>query len=206
MDYPILLSVLIPSIPSRLPKLAELIACLERQSDPQLEVLVLLDNRTRSLGEKRNALIREARGKFIANIDDDEMLSENYFALLKPLLQKASLTEDVDLIAYDATCSLNGSRPFRVFTGMDFENEQPKHLATGGYSDITRKPWHWACWRHEMALQCKFPEWHDAAEDAYWLRQAWPLVKSWYKLDEAIFHHRYSATASTFDGPEHPPS
>ncbi len=189
----ILLSVLIPSIPSRLPKLTELITCLEAQADPQMEVLVLLDNRTRSPGEKRNCLIREAHGKFIACIDDDEMLSADYFTLLKPLLG-----EDVDLVAYDATCSLNGSRPFRVFTSMDFENEQPKHLLGGGYSDIRRKPWHWAAWRRDLALQCKFPEWHDGAEDAYWLRQMWPLVKTWRKLDHAIFHHRYSAKESTY--------
>ena len=134
-----------------------------------------------------------AAGKFIANIDDDEMLSEDYFELLKPLL-----AEDVDLVAYDATCSLNGSRPFRVFTGMGFENEQPKHLSFGGYSDIRRTPWHWCSWRKELALQCKFPEWHDGAEDAYWLRQALPLVRTWRKLDEAIFHHRYSAKDTTF--------
>lgn len=193
MSSNILLSVLIPSIPRRLAKLQGLIACLEAQSHPQLEVLCLIDNCTRSLGEKRNALIREAHGKFIANIDDDEMLSDDYFARLLPLLH-----EDVDLIAYDATVSLNGSPPFRVITGMGFENEQPKHLPGGGYSGIRRTPWHWCAWRRELALKCKFPEWHDGAEDAYFLRQALPLVKSWRKLDAAVFHHRYDARDTTF--------
>lgn len=190
---PILLSLLIPSLPQRLPQLTELLACLEAQADPRLEVLVLLDNRTRSLGEKRNALIREAHGKFIANIDDDEMLSPDYFAQIAPVLE-----EDVDLVAYDATVTLNGGNPFRVITGMGFENEQPKNDG----KPIKRTPWHWCAWRRELALRCKFPEWHDAAEDAYWLKQALPLVGPWRKLDAAIFHHRYSASGSTFGGPQ----
>jgi glycosyltransferase involved in cell wall biosynthesis len=193
----ILLSVLIPSIPKRLPKLAELLACLESQADPQLEVLVMIDNRTRSLGEKRNALIREAHGKFIANIDDDDMLSTDYFKNIAPFLG-----EDSDVVAYDATCSFDGGRAFRVNTGMDYENEQPKHLQGGGFSDITRKPWHWAAWRRDLALKCKFPEWHDPAEDAYWLMQAWPLVrpKNWRRIEYVGFHHRWSSTESLFDG------
>lgn len=189
----ILLSVLIPSLPERLPKLTELMTCLERQHHPQMEVLCLMDNRTRSLGEKRNALIRMARGKFIANIDDDEMLSDDYFLQLYDALE-----EDVDLVAYNATATLNGSKPFRVITGMGFENEQPRLLKDGSYSDIRRTPWHWCSWRRELALQCKFPEWHDGAEDAYWLKQALPLAKTWRKVEADLFHHRYDARTSTF--------
>ena len=193
MKSPILLSVLIPSIPRRIEKLTFLIECLERQDHPQLEVIVMLDNCRRSLGEKRNAMMREAHGKFCAHIDDDEMLSSNYFELLLPELQ-----HDVDLVAYDATCSLNGSIPFRVNTGIGFENEQPKSIGENQYSDIKRTPWHWCCWRTELARTCPFPEHHDGAEDAYFLNQILPKVATHRKLNKAIFHHRYDAKDTTF--------
>lgn len=189
----ILLSVLIPSIPERINQLAELLSVLKAQDHPELEVLTLIDNRRRFLGEKRNALIQMARGKFIANVDDDDLVAPNFFSAIHDALK-----EDVDLVAYDALCSLNGARPFRVNTGMDYENEQPRHIP-GGYSDIRRKPWHWCAWRRELALECKFPEdRHDGAEDWVFLSQALPRVKTWRKVDEPLYIHRWSASGSTF--------
>lgn len=188
----ILLSVLIPSIPERMETLAELVSVLRAQDCPELEVLVLMDNRRRFLGEKRNALIRMSRGKFIANMDDDDLVMPELFSSLRP-----ALLEDVDLVAYDALCSLNGAKPFRVQTGMDYENEQPRHVS-GGYSDIRRKPWAWCAWRRELVLECKYPEYHDGAEDWTWLKQALPRVRTWRKVDEALYFHRYSATGTTF--------
>lgn len=189
-----LLSVLIPSLPERLEKLRELLSVLEAQSHPEMEVLVLMDNRRRNLGVKRNDLIRMARGKFIANIDDDDLVAPNYFASIADALR-----EDVDLVAYDALCSLNGARYFRVNTGMGFPNEQPQHLPGGGYSDIRRTPWHWCAWRRELALGCPFAEDRNYGdEDARWLALTLPKVKTWRKVDAPIFIHRYDARSTTF--------
>lgn len=188
-----LLSVLIPSIPERMDLLEGLVDCLEGQSDPRMEVLVLMDNRRRFLGEKRNALMQMAKGKYLCHIDDDEMLSPDFFKKLLPAMEG-----DFDLIAYNATCSLNGSEPFLVRTKLGAENEQPKHLPGGRYSDIIRQPWFWCLWRSELARQFKFPEYFDAAEDWTWLRQILPSVKTHVKVEESLFHHRYNAKRSAF--------
>lgn len=193
---PILLSVLIPSIPRRLSKLTELIACLEAQADPQLEVLIYMDNCKRVLGLKRNTLMQEAQGRYICHIDDDEMLADNFFARVKPELENG-----VDLVAYDALVSLNGSPNFRVRSVLGAANEQPQHLPGGGYSDITRQPWFWNCFRTDLARQFKFPDHHSGMEDWLWLKQILPEIKTWRKIDEALFFHRYSWEDSTFDGP-----
>lgn len=190
----ILLTVCIPSLPERMASLAELVAVLRGQDCPELEVLVLMDNRRRFLGEKRNAMIRMARGKFIANVDDDDLVTPGYFAAIRDALR-----EDVDLVAYDALCSLNGSPTFRVRTDMGYTNEQPRHRGDGGYHDIQRTPWHWCAWRRELAMQCPFPEdRHDGAEDARFLEQALPRVRTWRKVDEVLFIHRYWANRTTF--------
>ena len=190
----ILLTVCIPSLPERMASLAELVAVLRGQDCPELEVLVLMDNRRRHLGEKRNAMIRMARGKFIANVDDDDLVTGDYFAKLRDALR-----EDVDVVGHDALCSLNGSPMFLVRTGLDFPNEQPRHRSEGGYHDIRRTFWHWCAWRRELALQCPFPEdCNDGAEDARFLEQALPRVRTWRKVDEALFIHRYWANRTTF--------
>lgn len=189
----ILLSVLIPSLPERGPKLAELLSVLAKQDHPQLEVLVLTDNRRRQLGAKRNAMMSMAQGRYCCHIDDDDLVGEDFFASLLP-----HLTGDNDLIAYNATCSLNGSPPFLVRTILGAQNEQPSHLPGGRYSDIIRQPWHWCAWRTDFARRFKFPEHHDGAEDWFWLKQALPEVRTWVKVDKALFHHRYDHRATTF--------
>lgn len=193
----VLLSVLIPSIPRRLPKLASLLESLKKQAHPQLEVLVFLDNCTRPLGTKRNQLMQMAAGKFCCHIDDDEEVAPTFFERLRPELE-----HDVDLVAYDAGVSLSGSPDFRVRTVLGAQCEQPKHLPGGRYSDIVRPPWHWSCWRTDFARRFGFPDHFDAAEDWYFLRQALPEVKSWRKVDEILFFHRWSPSDSTFDGPK----
>lgn len=189
----ILLSVLIPSIPRRLPQLTELIVSLEAQGHPQLEVLVFLDNCQRPLGLKRNALMREAAGLYCCHIDDDEAVSPDFFATLLPELQHG-----VDLVAYDGDASLNGAPPFRVRTILGAANEQPRHLPGGRHSDIVRQPWFWCAWRTELARQFKFPDYHSGKEDWIWLEQILPAVRSHRKVDKVLFHHRYNAKTTTF--------
>lgn len=195
----ILLSVLIPSVPERLASLGRLLVRLEAQSDPRMEILCCLDNKRRALGFKRNNLMDQAQGRYLCHIDDDDLVSERFASLLLPECE-----HDVDLIAYDADCSLNGAPPFRVFTRLGAQNEQPRHLSFGRYSDIVRTPWHWCAWRTELARQCRFPEWHDGAEDAYFLRQALPRVRTHRKVNEVLYHHYYSAADSTFKAPPAP--
>jgi glycosyltransferase involved in cell wall biosynthesis len=196
----ILLSVLIPSLPERLPKLAELLACLEAQADPRMEVIVLTDNRSRHLGTKRNLMMQMAQGAYLCHIDDDEILAPDFFATLVP-----ELIHGVDLVAYDAGVSLNGSPEFRVRTILGAACEQPSHLPGGRYSDIVRPPWHWCLWRSDFARRFKFPDHHDGAEDWFWLRQALPAVQTHRKVDRVLFHHRFDERSSTFSTTRHAP-
>lgn len=190
---PILISVLIPSIPSRSKRLGELLGLLEAQRDDRAEVLALTDNRKRHLGAKRNAMMDLAQGEYLCHIDDDDLVSDDFFAILLPELEHG-----VDLVAYDATCSLNGSVPFVVRTVLGAQNEQPHHLPNGRYSDIIRQPWHWCAWRTEFARQFRFPAHYDGAEDWFWLKQALPAVQSHRKIDATLFHHRYNHAETTF--------
>lgn len=76
------LSILILSIPSRLSNfLPTLLQNLLKQAEPfknQVEILTLIDNKVRSIGKKRQNLIDIAEGEYIAFIDDDDRVSDNY--------------------------------------------------------------------------------------------------------------------------------
>lgn len=192
-----LLSILTPSIPRRRAKLDTLREDLRGWLGDDIEWLVITDERPS--GPKRNEMMAAARGAYVMHLDDDEWLDPRFPSLVLP-----ELRHDYDLVAYDALASLNGCPFFRVRTGMDFPNEQPQHLGGGRLSDIRRRPWHWCCWRTELARQARFPEHHHGAEDALWLEQMYPKVRTWRKIDEALFIHRYDASDSAF--PTTPPA
>lgn len=188
------LSVLIPSIPRRQDKLAGLLEALEKQAQADLEVLVLMDNCRRPLGTKRNELMQLARGKFVCHIDDDEMISDDFAAKLLPLLR--SCHEETDLVAYDAKVTIDGGTPFRVRTYMDYPVDPVQLREDGTYGDIRRPPWHWCAWRRELAVDFEFPTKYYG-EDWAWLVQVTPNVRRWEKIDEMLFHHRFSSKDSS---------
>lgn len=192
MTPEILLSVLIPSIPARLGVLRDLMDRLHSQKDPRMEILVLLDNGTRKIGAKRNILMESAQGRYLCHIDDDDLLSLDFFPTVVNELE-----HEYDLVAYDAGVSFNGSPEFRVTTMMGVQNEQPCHLPGGGFSDITRTPWLWCCWRTTFARRFRFREDRNWTEDAAWLDLALPEVRTWKKIDRVLFHHRWSKAGTT---------
>lgn len=189
----VLLSILTPTLLERRDTFQELMDVLSPQLTAEVEFLSLLDTRQRQCGEKRNELMRMAKGKYLCHIDDDELVSPNFVAEILPMC-----VHDFDCIAYDGDASFDGSPPFRTITGMDYENEQPNAKPEGGFTDVKRKPWHWCSWRSELARQCKFPEHYDRAEDWTWLQQILPQVKGWAKIHEVLFHHRYNSKRTTF--------
>lgn len=188
-----LLSILTPSIPRRAAKLAALGDIIRPWLGPDIEWLVITDERPS--GPKRNEMMDMARGRYVLHLDDDDRLASDFPSVVLP-----ELTGHSDLVMYDAIASLNGSPFFRVYIGMDHENEQPKHLSEGRFSDIRRRPWHFNCWKTELARIARFPQEHVGNEDAIWLEQMYPLVRRWKKLDYVGFIHEYDAKTSAFDG------
>jgi hypothetical protein len=186
-----LLSVLIPSLPERADRLRELLKCIPEH--PEVEILVLTDNRRRTLPAKRNLLTQMAQGCFLTHVDDDELLAPDYLDFVLP-----ELAHGTDLVAYDAGVSFNGLPEFRVRSVLGAAIEHPQHLPDGGYSDITRPPWHWSVWRTDFARRFPFKENVGYGEDWTFLEQALPEVKTWRKIDRVLFHHRWNAETTTF--------
>ncbi len=72
------LSILICSIIERKHLLKRLLDVLEEQKSPLVEILVEIDNKEISTGEKRNVLLKKAKGEYIAFVDDDDLVSCYY--------------------------------------------------------------------------------------------------------------------------------
>ncbi len=85
-------SILMLSIPERIESMKAAVTHLQGQADATgqgkaVEILVLLDNRSKTISEKRNDLLQMARGKYVAFMDDDDAVSKDYRGkILQPLL------------------------------------------------------------------------------------------------------------------------
>lgn len=177
-------SILIPSLPSRLRTfLPRLMDVLEPQLTSDVELLILTDNRQRSVGAKRNELLRMATGEYLAFIDDDDLvhLSEYVSSILGAM-------DGSDCIVFDQTVTINDSAPKLCKYGIEYDYTDTPELWTG-------KPAHTMVWKSELAKLCKFPE-INYSEDMDWVSQAWPLIKSQTRIDKILYYYEFNRRTS----------
>lgn len=156
MSEPIL-SILTPAVPSRWSKVQELHNALALQiGDAHVEHLVLLDNKRRTVGEKRDALLRMARGRYVAFVDDDDAVSDDY---VSALLTAAASAPDV--ITFRQLAIVNGYRGEIEFR-LGNLNEPFK---PGGVTK--RNAWHVCAWRRSLAVLSCYPPANYGEDWAY---------------------------------------
>jgi len=188
-----ILSILTPTIPARESRLAELSAEIMTQIEEggfhgRIEHLSFCDNRTRSIGAKRQALVDIARGEYIAFVDDDDAISPDYVAKLL-----AAAAAKPDVITFRQEVTYNGA------TGIvEFGLNHHDHPFKPG--EVThRAPWHVCAWKREKILPCQFGE-SNYGEDIVWCMQARRRIATGLHID-AILHH-YTHSTETTAAPE----
>ena len=188
-----ILSILTPTIPKRESQLAALSAEIMTQIDEggfhgKVEHLSFSDNRSRTIGAKRQALVDIARGEFIAFVDDDDAISHDY---VEKLLAAAGAKPDV--ITFRQQVTYNGA------TGIvEFGLNHHDHPFKPG--EVThRAPWHVCAWKREKIITCQFGE-TNYGEDFIWCQQARRRIASGLHID-AILHH-YTHDVTTTAAPE----
>jgi len=191
------LSILILSIPSRFDIVRPLIDKLIKQIGDRedIEILSLMDNKSLHIYEKRNELLKIARGSHLIWLDDDDDVSDDYVATLTKAIQDNPF---VDVVSFNQICYLEGRKAL-VFAAMDHPHQpvtwNPK---TNQYNDTLRRPWHWCLWRTSLARSESFNEKYDAGgqscEDIDWLERLYPKVKNSMYLKDSFLHiYRWSS-------------
>lgn len=194
------LSILIPALIERA---SELPAELQRQIAAQahsVEVLVLADNRKRSTGLKRQALLDLAQGRYICHLDDDDWIAPSFIEdVLKMILidyDDAVGAEETDVIVFNQESRFDESNPFIVRCGLEFENEGVhKDKDETAWQDIHRKPWHWCVWNAKIAKAAKFPDGY-IDDDWFWLKQCLAVAQHQRRIDKVLHYYRYRKAVS----------
>jgi hypothetical protein len=177
------LSILIPTVPQRFAQAQKLIENLLGQPRAEnCEILWLGDNRARTIGEKRDNLLRLAKGRYVAFCDDDDAVSGDYV----PTLVEIAEREAVDVISFQQSAVWNGQHS-EVHFSIQNQNEP---FNPGG---ITKRfPWHVCAWRREIAQEGVFQhcQW---GEDAAWVMQVAGLAQREAHVPRILHYYEHGS-------------
>lgn len=189
------LSILIPSIPSRFGKAGILYThLLELVGDKNIEILLLMDNKKRSIGAKREALKSLVKGKYFMFCDDDDEITS-----LEEIY--AATFQDVDVIDFKAECSNPDGSKFIVTQRLG--NKVEHNTVNGIYQDCNRPPFPNCAWNTHTTWDCHFPD-VSYGEDWEFIRQCLEVAKTECYIDKVLFRYNFSPAiteASTKDNP-----
>jgi len=196
----ILLTIAIPSIPSRIrmnlePMFSRLMTQIGSRKD--VEIISILDNKSMTIGKKRHMLHRLAQGKYCAIVDDDDDVTSNFVDEVCAAIKQH---DGVDVIHYNQEAVIDGvsflistdvKAPMAPFNQLPRTPKDP----SGNYIPCVRPPWHWCAWRTEFAKQFPFGD-SFSGEDTMFVEKAIPSVKSSHKIDKILHIYRWSSTAT----------
>lgn len=195
------LSILIPTIPNRQPLLEK----LKFQFDDQLgavsysyfnglsrtlyskdvEVVSWEDNMENAIGKKRKRLLFHAQGDYVAFIDDDDRISDNYFNLLFEGIEKG-----VDCCSLKGVITEDGKNPLTFEHSIKY-NEY-KTNPEGMPVRYERYPNHLNCIKSSIAKQFRFPG-INHGEDTDFATQIFKsgLLKTEHYIPEILYYYDY---------------
>lgn len=191
------LTVLVPSVSTRRktfgPAMTDALFSQHERLTPdqqrRVEILIVTDaGRSGGMvvGDKRNAMVRMARGTYVVFVDDDDRVTDDY---LLTLLQATE--SGADCITFNLMCGLNGGKPMLCRYSLEYAKD---HNAPDHYQ---RLPNHITAVRRVLMLACPFPS-KQFGEDADYAQRLRPSLKTQHRIDRVLYHYDFSdATSET---------
>ncbi len=193
-----LLSILIPSIPSRAERFVPLWIEINRQAEwintihawpGTVEVIVddsaaFLDGGL-SIGKKREELVKKASGKYLCFLDDDENIAPNYLEILVGLCK-----QDKDVCTFRNISKLDN---FWMIVDMSLSHSENEQGRPDGV--VYRKPWHICPVRSLYAKAFAFPD-SNYGEDWAWFEQVLSHCHTEAHTDAVVHQYNFNSQLS----------
>lgn len=185
----LLLTVIVPSIPSRMESLYGVLNDLFKQADGKpVEIVCLLDNRKSNLSEKRNQAIKNAKGRFISFVDDDDKIEPDY---VDQILEAIKTNPKADCVVFDVL--VHGYTPEPKLCAYGIEYEQGENETS-----YLRKPNHVMAYRTEISRKHEYRKDLSAiSEDTEWAERASKDIQSQARISKTLYHYFYNPKTTT---------
>lgn len=197
----IILSILIPTIIERSDLLTRIYASIYTQrvylenDHPSLgDVEVLIDNSKRyldggpSIGKKRESLVRQAKGKYLCFLDDDEQIAGNYLETLVRLCQS-----DADVITFRSLANLE-----TYWCVVDMSLRHKENEQTSPDIIAKRPPWHICPVKSYLAKTHRFDD-SNYGEDWKWFEKVLSGCETEAKTNAVIHMYNHRSNISEAD-------
>jgi glycosyltransferase involved in cell wall biosynthesis len=204
MEDKIILSILVPTIPEREHQCARLVTFLNQQIQKVRkghstlgDVEVIIDNDKKyiyggkSVGIKRNDLVKKAQGKYLCFLDDDDTIPSNY---IETLLRMAQTDADILTFRQIFKCDFYWS-VCQFYLGSTNDEATPE-------GTFMRSPFHVCPVKSEYAKRVEFSD-KNNAEDWEWMSKVLNFVKTQENTTVILHQYNHSQIISAVDEIEH---
>jgi hypothetical protein len=155
----------------------------------RVEIIMLTDNKSMMLGQKRNVMVDMAQGKYVQFIDDDDRIESD---MLKTVLD--ATISDADVITFLVSVTLDGGEPQICRYSKDFGWDHNTE------TEYRRLPNHICVVKREVAQRVSFPN-LLYGEDSMYSKLLKQHLKTQYAIDRVLYH--YDSNNDTTEAQEH---
>ena len=174
------LSILTCTLKNRLKYFSRLTLSLKKQTKflTNVELLADIDNGEKTIGQKRNDLLKAAKGEYVVFVDDDDMISDDY--VLK-IIKALSCAQKPDCCGIEGAIYAPEGRN-RFIHSIKYD----KWFDENGV--YYRNPNHINPIRKELALQAGFEN-VSHGEDFAFSKAIQPLLKTEVYISGILYHY-----------------
>jgi hypothetical protein len=177
------LSILICSLHARKKYLERLSNILKPQKTNEVEILCSIDNGESSIGSKRQKLINSAVGEYVAFIDDDDLVSDDYVKLILE-----GIKDKPDVIGIHLIMNTDGKLSGKTYHSLKYDHWFDKDGDDPSWRYYYRNPNHLNPIRRELAVKSKYPNISNG-EDRVFSMNVLPFLKTEYYIDTPIYFY-----------------
>jgi len=183
-------SILILSLEKRKDNLLKrLLDVLETQKTDEVEILINSDDGTKYIGKKRNELLAQAKGQYVAFVDDDDLVSSDYVSKILDAINKSN----PDVIGMHLIMTTDKVIEEKTFHSLKykswFDEPDPDRPWLKRYY---RNPNHLNPVKRELALETGYPDSNTGEwEDRYYSRRLLPHLKTEEYIEQPIYYYDF---------------
>jgi 6-pyruvoyl-tetrahydropterin synthase len=184
--YKPLLTVGILTIDTREEKINKLLKHLKnitpKEKEHNIQIIINKDDKKKTVGKKRNEVVQRATGKYVCFIDDDDMVSNDYFNCIIPELEK-----DIDGVGFYGDYYVDGNFVMKFCHA----NNNGGHFRQNG---VQYRPLnHLNPIKTSIAKQFPFPN-KNCSEDSDYCEQVLKsgLIKKETVINKVLYYYMFS--------------